>query len=171
MYSNSKEKKMQIIPSAPRGHTWQSLMHIALEEAKKAFFEDEVPVGAVIVNKEGEILATAHNLTRKLNDPTAHAEILALREAAKKVNNFRVLNAYLIVTLEPCIMCLGALREARIEGIIFAARDKEIGAVCSLIDGAELPLKSPKPWFMSGILEEESTKLLKDFFEEKRDFR
>ncbi len=168
MSLEQNQKKMQIIPNPPLGHSWESLMGMALEEAKKAFSEDEVPVGALIVHKNGEILAKAHNLTRKNNDPTAHAEIVAIRQASEKNNNFRLLDCYLLVTLEPCIMCLGALREARIEGIIFGARDSEVGAVCSLLEGCELDLKSPKPWFMSGICEDECALILKEFFETKR---
>ncbi len=169
MLHENKENKMQIIPSAPVGHSWESLMRMALAEAKKAFALNEVPVGALIVHKNGDILAKAHNLTRKNNDPTAHAEIVAIRQAAEKIKNFRLLDCCLIVTLEPCIMCLGALREARIEGIVFGARDSDIGAVCSFLEGTELSLKSPKPWFMSGVCEEECSLLLKDFFAFKRD--
>ncbi len=169
MPSAKSEKKMQIVPNPPQGHTWEALMQLALEEAQKAFLLDEVPVGAVVVAKNGQILARAHNLTRTNNDPSAHAEILALRQAAEKIKNFRILDSYLIVTLEPCIMCLGALREARIEGVVFAVRDKEAGAICSMIDGLELPLKSPKVWYMSNVCEEQARTLLRDFFEHKRE--
>ncbi len=168
MCKTQNKARMQIFPPAPLGHTWDSLMLLALEEARQAKIEEEVPVGAVLVDKAGKILAKAHNLTRKLNDPTAHAEILALRKGCKIIENFRLDEAYIVVTLEPCIMCLGALREARINGIIFGAYDKEIGAVCSFIDGTELALKSPKPWFMGGILEDECSSLLRDFFTLKR---
>ncbi len=162
------KKAMTIIPNPPIGYTWEDLMRIALDEAKKAFDDEEVPVGAVLVSKQGKILARAHNTTRKDCDPTAHAEIVALREAAKKQNNFRFAECYLVVTLEPCIMCLGALHEARIEGIIFGAYDKTLGAVCSCIEGTELPLNAPKAWFMGGILEEECSKILQIFFKERR---
>lgn len=162
------KKQMTIIPRAPQGHTWESLMALALEEAQKAQQEDEIPVGALVVSEDGQILSKAHNLTRRNCDPTAHAEILALREAALKKRNFRLLNTFLIVTLEPCIMCLGALREARVAGVVFALKDKESGAICSRFDGLEIDLNTPKPWFMSGVCEEESLKLLQDFFAEKR---
>ncbi len=161
-------KAMHIVPTSPVGHSWESLMLVALGEAQKAKNKEEVPVGAVLVHKNGEILAKAHNLTRELNDPTAHAEIVALRKACKDTQNFRLADTYLVVTLEPCIMCLGALREARISGIIFGAYDVQIGAVCSYIEGAELELKSPKPWFMGGICEEQCKKILQVFFAEKR---
>ncbi len=161
-------KKMTIVPSPPIGHAWESLMQLAYKEAEKAAFLEEVPVGAILVSKSGEILASSHNKSRKDFDPSAHAEILVIREAAKKVQNFRLLETYLIVTLEPCIMCLGAIREARIEGIIFGAYDRDAGAVCSCIDGAELNLKSPKPWFMGGVLEDKCSEILKKFFEAKR---
>ncbi len=159
---------MQIIPPPPKGYTWESLMCEALTEAEAAQKKDEVPVGAVIVSKQGEILAKAHNRTRIDTDSTAHAEIIAIRKACKKVKNFRLLDTFIVVTLEPCIMCLGAIREARITGIVFALHDKDVGAVCSCIDGTELILKSPKPWFMSGVCEEESRLLLQDFFKNKR---
>ncbi len=160
--------KMNIIPDPPKGYTWQSLMHIALEEAQKAKICEEIPVGAVLIHKNGEILARAHNKSRMLLDPTAHAEILALRDGAQKINNFRLLDCYLIVTLEPCIMCLGAIREARINGIIFGAYDNKEGAITSFIEGTELALHNPKPWFMGGIEEEKCKEILQDFFIERR---
>ncbi len=160
--------RMQISPNAPAGYTWENLMLCALEEAKKAREEKEIPVGALIISAKGEILSRAHNLTRTLCDPTAHAEILAIRDASKKINNYRLLDCFLVVTLEPCIMCLGALREARISGIIFGAYDQQIGAIFSLIEGTELDLHSPKPWFMGGICENECKAILKDFFTERR---
>ncbi len=160
--------KMSIVPDPPHGYTWEELMRIALEEAHKAKKCEEIPVGAVIIHKNGEILAKAHNRSRTNTDPTAHAEILALQEAAKKIDNFRLLNSFIVVTLEPCIMCLGAIREARIEGIIFGAYDKEIGAVTSLLDGTELALHNPKPWFMGGIEEDKCKEILQNFFKERR---
>ncbi len=159
---------MTISPPPPHGFTWENLMDIALEEARKACLNEEVPVGALIVTHEGKILAQAHNRTRTDNDPTAHAEIVAIRAAAKVLNNFRLTNAYLVVTLEPCLMCLGAIREARLDGIVFGAYDKEVGAVCSLIDGTELSLKSPKPWFMGGVRKDNCQNLLLNFFQNKR---
>ncbi len=161
-------KKMSIIPTPPKNHTWEGLMALALDEAKKALEKKEVPVGAIIVNKEGEILASAYNRTINDCDPTAHAEIVALREAAKKVNNYRLKDCYLIVTLEPCIMCLGALHEARIEGIIFGAYDKKLGALTSRFEGLHLTSFPSTAWFMGGILEEECQRNLKDFFKAKR---
>ena len=92
-------------------------MELALQEAKKAGQIGEVPVGAVLVSENGEILSAAHNLTIKLVDPTAHAEILAIREAALNINNYRLLNTTLYVTVEPCIMCMGAIVHARIHGL------------------------------------------------------
>ncbi len=160
--------KMQIIPDPPSGYTWEKLMQLALKEANKAKNAEEIPVGALIVHKNGEILASAHNKSRSDFDPTAHAEIVALRQAGQKKKNFRLLDCYIVVTLEPCIMCLGAIREARLEGIIFGAYDKAEGAVCSLLEGTELPLNTHKSWFMGGIEEEKCKEILVDFFKERR---
>ena len=106
-------------------------MKIALEEAQDAYCRGEVPVGAVLV-LEGNILARAHNSPIMRNDPTAHAEILALRQAGEKFGNYRLTGAELYVTLEPCIMCAGAIIQARISRVIFGARDPKCGAVVSL---------------------------------------
>ncbi len=165
---NITKKSMSIIPNPPRNFSWEELMKMALEEARRALSYEEVPVGALVITSEGEILAKAHNRTRKDLDPTAHAEIVALRQAAQKIQNYRFSKTYLVVTLEPCIMCLGALHEARIEGIIFGAYDKSVGAVCSSIEGLELANVSQKTWFMGGVLEDECVEILQTFFSQKR---
>ena len=97
-------------------------MRIALEEAQKAFDKDEVPVGAVLVH-EGHVLARAHNSPITMNDPSAHAEMLVLRQAAEIIGNYRLVDAELFVTLEPCVMCAGAILQARLARVIFGARD------------------------------------------------
>lgn len=112
-------------------HDDEKYMRIALEEASQAFAKGEVPVGAVIVCGE-EILARAHNMTISMNDPSAHAEILVIREAAKRTGNYRLVGASLYVTLEPCIMCAGAIMQARIRRVVFGASDPKSGAVVSL---------------------------------------
>ena len=104
-------------------------MKMALEEACKASAKDEVPVGAILVSPEGEVLAKAHNQKEIENDPLGHAEILVLREAAKKVENWRLEGCILYVTLEPCPMCLAAMIQARIKGLVFGAYDKKGGAI------------------------------------------
>jgi len=112
-------------------HEDEKYMRTALEEASLAFVKGEVPVGAVIVCGE-EILARAHNMTLSMNDPSAHAEMLVIREAAKKTGNYRLVGASLYVTLEPCIMCAGAIIQARIRRVVFGTSDPKSGAVVSL---------------------------------------
>ena len=112
----------------------EQFMQLALTEARKAAQQQEVPVGAVMVGGDGEILATTRNQTITRGDPTAHAEILALRQAARKIRNYRLLNTTLYVTLEPCPMCMGALVHARVARLIFGAPDPKWGAAGSLYD-------------------------------------
>ena len=107
-------------------------MKVALEEAHQAFTEDEVPIGAALVS-EGTVLARAHNMPIALNDPTAHAEILVLREASLRKNNYRLPNTILYVTVEPCLMCVGALLQARVAMVAFGAFDPKAGACGSLV--------------------------------------
>lgn len=103
-------------------------MNLALEEAKKAGQKAEVPIGAVLVAESGDILSRSHNQTISLGDPTAHAEILTLRDAAQKVLNYRLLSTTLYVTIEPCIMCMGAIVHARVARVVFGAHDPKWGA-------------------------------------------
>ena len=144
-------------------------MEIAIEEAKKAYLEDEVPVGAVVITEDGDVVARAHNKSISTNDPTAHAEILAIREAGRKLSNYRLTNCLLICTLEPCIMCMGALIYARIKGLIFGTRDPKAGAVYSKIDFfSEITWANHKFWIEEGILADRCSNLLKNFFKNKR---
>ncbi len=152
------------IPPAPTGHTWDGLMGMALYEAEKAMSKGEVPVGAVLVSKQGEILATAHNNCISLHDPTAHAEILALRGAALNLNNYRLNDAVLVVTLEPCLMCAGAIVHARLAGLVYGAVDRKAGAVCSCCEGLNYSHLNHKTWHMGGILAADCAKILKKFF-------
>ena len=115
----------------------EKFMELALEEAKKAGQIGEVPIGAILVAENGAVLSAAHNQTIKMVDPTAHAEILALRQAAIKVNNYRLLNTSLFVTVEPCLMCMGALVHARVKRIIYGAADLKWGAAGSLYNFSE----------------------------------
>ena len=112
-------------------------MKLALNQARAAGNQGEVPVGAVLIAPTGDILATAHNQTISLNDPTAHAEILALRNAALKVANYRLLNTTLYVTIEPCIMCMGAIVHARVSKVVFGTEDPKWGAAGSLYNFAK----------------------------------
>lgn len=144
-------------------------MQEALKQAKLAYKHDEVPVGAIIVDsKTNEIIAKAYNKTIKLNDPTAHAEILAIRKACKKANNYRIPNYDLYVTLEPCNMCASAISWARINKLCYATKDEKFGAIDSTSQFFSQKNQNHKPEVSSGLLELESAKLLKDFFHAKR---
>ncbi len=154
-----------VIPSAPQGHTWHSLMGMALEQARKAAAAQEVPVGALLVHKDGTILAKGHNKPISLHDPTAHAEILTLRQAGQKLLNYRLQDTIMVVTLEPCLMCTGALVHSRIAGVVYGAADRKTGAISSCCEGLELPFLNHKVWHMGGVRSEECAQLLKDFFE------
>ncbi|MFO7666441.1 MAG: tRNA adenosine(34) deaminase TadA [Desulfobacterales bacterium] len=144
-------------------------MKIALEEAKKAGQNGEVPIGAVLVTEDDKILATTHNSTVSLSDPAAHAEILALRKAGNKLKNYRLLNTTLYVTIEPCIMCMGAAVHARIKRIVFGTHDPKWGAAGSLYNFAEDRRLNHTMDIVSGICEEECRNLIKEFFKKKRE--
>lgn len=143
-------------------------MKMALEEARRAMQIDEVPVGAVLVNESGDLLATAHNRTIAAQDPTAHAEILALRAAAGKLRNYRLLNTTLYVTVEPCVMCAGALVHARVGRLVFGAPDPKWGASGSLYNVASDPRLNHRLEVISGICVEECRALMQDFFRSRR---
>jgi tRNA(adenine34) deaminase len=142
-----------------------SLMKIALEEAQKAADRDEVPVGAVLVMDDH--LVRGHNRVIMDNDPTAHAEIVVIREAARLVQNYRLLHSKLYVTVEPCIMCVGAIIHARINHLIYGARDKRYGAVESMLNGFELDVNH-RPVIQPGLMEDQAGSLMKAFFQAKR---
>lgn len=137
-------------------------MQIAIKEAREAAIKDEVPVGAVIVSN-GRIIARAHNLTETLNDVTAHAEMLAITAAAENLGGKYLLNCTLYVTLEPCLMCAGALSWAQLGRLVIGAPDEKRG----FSHFSPSPLH-PKTEVLSGILEEECSQLVKDFFKMKR---
>ena len=142
-------------------------MRLALEEAKAALAEGEVPVGAVLVSN-GEIIACAHNRRENENDPTAHAEILALREGARKLGSWRLTGAALYVTKEPCPMCAGAMVNARLGGLIYGCPDIKGGAAGSLIDITGHERLNHRVNVEAGVLAEECAGLLRDFFGGKR---
>jgi len=143
-------------------------MELALIEAKKAGQMGEVPIGAILVDSDGAILAATHNRTIGLVDPTAHAEILALREAAAKINNYRLLNTTLYVTVEPCIMCMGAIVHARISEVVFGAEDPKWGAAGSLYHFAEDERLNHRVAITKGVCEPECRRLIQEFFRAKR---
>ncbi len=141
-------------------------MRIALEEAELAQKSGEVPIGAVIV-KDGNLISRAHNLCESNKNATAHAELLAIEEACRALESWRLSDCTLYVTLEPCPMCAGAAINARIPRVVYAARDARAGACGSLIDLSAYPLEI-RPQYESGVLESESLTLLQDFFSEMR---
>ena len=138
-------------------------MRSALVEARAALEHGDVPVGAVVV-REGEVVAARHNEREKTGDPTAHAEVLALRDAASRLGRWRLDDCSLVVTLEPCVMCAGALLAARIGGLVYGAADPKAGATGSLYNVASDPRLNHNPPVVHGILAEESAALLRDFF-------
>jgi tRNA(adenine34) deaminase len=142
-----------------------SLMKIALEEAEIADKENEVPVGAVLV--KGTRVYRDHNRMIQKSDPTAHAEIEVIRMAARELGNYRLTGSAIYITIEPCLMCVGAIVHARVERLIYAARDERFGAVESLIRVFDLELNH-KPEITGGILAEECSDLIKSFFKAKR---
>jgi tRNA(adenine34) deaminase len=143
-------------------------MRFALDEAEKARQHDEIPIGAVITSLSGEILSAAWNQTILQQDPTAHAEILALRKASKKIKNYRLLNTVLYVTLEPCIMCMGAIVHARVTRVVFGAFDPKWGGAGSVLNLAEEKKLNHKVEIVSGVCEKDCRKIIQSFFREKR---
>lgn len=142
-------------------------MDEALLEAKKAFEEGEVPVGAVVI-KDGKIIGRGHNRREKGGDISSHAEIEALKDAAQNSGDWRLSGCTLAVTLEPCLMCAGAILQARISTLIFGAKDPKEGALVSLYRVYDEPRSGDRPLVYSGIKEDECQKLLSEFFSNKR---
>lgn len=143
-------------------------MHEALREAAKGFEKGEVPVGAVIVDPDGAIVARAHNQPISLRDPCAHAEILALRQAGISSGNYRLEGSTLVVTLEPCLMCIGAAIHARIRRLVFGALDPKWGAAGSLYNVTEDPRLNHRLEVIPGVLAEECLQLMQTFFQMRR---
>lgn len=142
-------------------------MREALHQAQRAEAHDEVPVGAVVV-VNGEIAGRGSNAPVRIHDPTAHAEILALRQAAKKTGNYRLEDATVYVTIEPCPMCAGALVAARVRTLVFGARDLRFGGVRSKFRIADSPLLNHQVEVVEGVLAVECLELLKSFFDRRR---
>jgi len=142
-------------------------MRHALRLAQRAEDHGEVPIGAVLV-KDDECLAEAWNNPIRLHDPTAHAEILALRAAGLRLNNYRLVGTTLYVTLEPCLMCMGAISHARVQRLVFGAYDPQRGAVCSVLQLSDAVFLNHRVAWLGGVMEAECSQLLKDFFQGKR---
>ena len=145
----------------------EKYMQQALNEAKKAYEKEEVPIGAVIV-KDNKIIARAHNIKESTNNPCGHAEILAIQKACKKINDWRLEECEMYVTLEPCMMCAGAIIQSRINKIYIGALDIKTGAVISKLKGFDDLKFNHKVEYEVGIMEEEGSKILKDFFKKLR---
>ena len=147
--------------------THEEAMRIALEEAKLAAAKGDVPVGAVVL-RNGEVIARRHNEREASNDPTAHAEVLALRDASAQLGSWRLSDCTLVVTLEPCVMCAGATQSARIGRLVYGAANFEAGATASLYNVMSDPRLGHNPPVEHGVLADESAALLKEFFTSKR---
>ena len=142
-------------------------MMTAYKEAKKAFTEDEVPVGCVIV-KEGKVVAKAHNKKEKKNSAICHAEIECINKAVKKLNNWNLKGCKMYVTLEPCMMCTGAIINSRIDKVYYGCKDPKGGALVSNIKIKKIKNLNHYPEISGGLMEEECSKILKEFFKNKR---
>ena len=147
--------------------TNEEAMALALVEAKRALDHQDVPVGAVVI-RDGEVIASRHNERELTNDPAAHAEVLALRDAAAKIGNWRLEDCTLVVTLEPCPMCGGALVNSRLKTVVFGAHDMRGGAVGSLYNLCSDPRLNHEVEVISGVAADECGELLTDFFTARR---
>jgi tRNA(adenine34) deaminase len=142
-------------------------MRLAIREAQAALEHDDVPIGAVVV-RDGEVIGAAHNERELRQDPTAHAELIALREASRALGSWRVLDAVLYVTLEPCTMCAGAIVLARVPRVVYGAADPKAGAAGSVLDVLAQPRLNHRPAVAGGLLAEECAMLLTAFFGSRR---
>jgi len=147
---------------------YQNLMQQALALANQAAIFNDVPVGALVVNDKGEIIGVGENLREKNNDPTAHAEIVAIKNAAQKIGNWRLDDLTMVVTLEPCAMCAGAIVQTRMKRLVFGAFDEKAGAVGSIWDVVRDARALTKIEVISGVLEKECAQVLTNFFKGKR---
>lgn len=143
-------------------------MQLAIEQARSAYDCDEVPVGAVLLSASGEIIASGHNQPISAMDPTAHAEIIVIREAARRLQNYRLPETTLYVTLEPCAMCVGALLQARVGRIVFGALEPKTGAIQSVHQLLQSTRLNHYPEILGGVLESECSALMSQFFQQKR---
>jgi tRNA(adenine34) deaminase len=147
--------------------THDTFMRAALEEARKGFDTGEVPVGAVLV-LDGQILGCGFNQPIGTHDPTAHAEIVAIRAAARAIGNYRLVGSTMYVTIEPCLMCVGAMVHARVGTLVFGAAEPKAGAIVSACRAHELPSLNHHIEVVGGVLEEECRAIIQEFFQERR---
>lgn len=148
--------------------TAQIWMQEALLEARKAEDLKEVPIGAVVL-LNGKVIGRGHNSSIRLHDSTAHAEIVALRQATRNLSNYRIPGSVMVVTIEPCIMCIGAMIQARIETLVYGAADPKAGAVHSCFQVEDAQFLNHRIGIVQGVLEDECSLILKDFFRDRRD--
>ncbi len=144
------------------------MMRVALNEARKAVASGDIPVGAAIFNAGGELIATGHNERELHNDPTAHAEIVAIRKAAEKLGDWHLTDYTLVVTLEPCAMCAGAIAQSRLQTVVFGAWDEKAGAVGSVWDLLRDPRSTFRTEVRAGVLADECSELITSFIQEVR---
>jgi tRNA(adenine34) deaminase len=153
---------------APRDRSDEDFMRLALEQAELAIAHGDVPVGAVIADEHGDVIATGHNERELRQDPSAHAEMIALRSAAEHIGHWRLLGTTLYVTLEPCAMCAGAIVLARIPRVVYGTDDPKAGAAGSVLDILAEPRLNHRPDVTNGVLQRDCAALLKDFFAARR---
>ncbi|GAA1359189.1 tRNA adenosine(34) deaminase TadA [Streptomyces beijiangensis] len=151
----------------PLRDPWTGPMRLALDEAEQAARSGDVPVGAVLLAPDGTLLATGHNEREATGDPTAHAEVLAIRRGAEKLGAWRLTGCTLVVTLEPCVMCAGALVQSRVERVVFGAPDEKAGAAGSLWDLVRDRRLNHRPEVIHGVLGEECSAQLTSFFRDR----
>jgi len=160
--ATSSKTRSKPLASPILRQAWSRLMTLALEEAERAL--PDVPIGALVVDEAGEIIGRGHNEREATGDPTAHAEVLAIRDAARKVGEWRLTGCTLVVTLEPCTMCAGAIVLSRLDRLIFAAYDEKAGAVGSLWDVVRDRRLNHRPEVIGGVMADEAGARLRDFF-------
>jgi tRNA(adenine34) deaminase len=149
---------------------WHDAMRLALAEADRSRPSNDVPIGAVVLDAGGEVIGSGHNRREADGDPTAHAEIVALRTAAVRVGQWRLTGCTMVVTLEPCTMCAGAVVLARVDRLVFGAYDEKAGAVGSLWDVVRDRRLNHRPEVVGGVLADEARAMLREFFAAHRDF-
>ena len=153
--------------AVPTSHERKAQMELALVEARACAHTDDVPVGAVILDADGDVIATGRNTKERDDDPLGHAEVMAIREASAKLGNWRLSDCTLVVTLEPCVMCAGAILAARIPTVVYGAWDEKAGAAGSVFDLLRDRRLNHQVEVISGVRAEECGQLLTDFFREK----
>lgn len=152
----------------PLRDRWRAAMRLALDQAERAVRGGDVPVGAVVLSADGTtVLGVGHNEREATGDPTAHAEVLAIRRAAAQVGQWRLSDCTLVVTLEPCTMCAGAIVQSRVDRVVYGARDEKAGAAGSLWDVVRDRRLNHRPEVIEGVLAEECARLLTDFFRDR----